>query len=306
MTALRPITALFTLAAAVTAAVLAHGAVLAQGDDRPSAMRKDIEYGRAGDHPLLLDIYQPTDPGKPHPLIVWVHGGAWRSGSKDNVPITRMLEHGFAIASVEYRLSPIARFPAQIHDIKAAIRYLRAHADEYGFDKDKIIVAGASAGGHLAALVGVSNGVEPLEGEIGEQRQTPSDVQAVVSFYGASNLRTILSQSTPHGLSVRVPALQLLLGGLPDQQTELAELASPITHVDRSDPPLWLIHGDADPQMPIEQSRELQQAFRERSVPVQFDIVPGAKHGGAVFYTDQRLDALAGSLRASFSNHSKP
>lgn len=268
-------------------------------------MHRDIEFGRVDRHPLLLDIYQPEDGNGPRPLIIWVHGGAWRAGSKESVPIGRMLDHGFAIASVEYRLSPVAAFPAQIHDLKAAIRFLRANAGEYGFDAERFIIAGASAGGHLAALVGVSNGSGPLEGEVGECQGASSNIQATISFYGASNLQSILSQSTPHGLSVRVPALELLLGGLPDERPQAAKLASPVSHVDRGDPPLWLIHGDADPQMPFEQSRELEKVFEQLSLPVRFDVIPGAKHGGDVFYTNERLDRLADELKASLGINRK-
>src|SRR5207253_47677 len=149
------------------------------------------------------------------------------------------------------------QFPAQIYDIKAAVRYLRETAKQHGIRTEKIAISGGSAGGHLAALVGVTNGVKELEGDLGPYRDQSSDVQAIVVFYGASDLTTILSQSTPHGLSVRVPALELLLGGQPDSKSELARLASPVFHVDKSDPPLLWFHGDQDPQMPINQAHEM-------------------------------------------------
>ncbi len=161
----------------------------------------------------------------PHLLRgIWVHGGAWRAGSRSNVPVTELTKHGFAIASVDYRLSGEAPFPAQVHDIKAAIRFLRANSQSFGFDPQRFVIAGASAGGHLAALVGVSNKLDALEGTVGDDSTESSDVQAIVSFYGASNLETILSQSTPHGLSVRVPALQLLLAGPAGRQARFGSL----------------------------------------------------------------------------------
>lgn len=265
----------------------------------------NVQYAKVGDRSLLLDLYFPSEAksdspdgniGNRFPVIVWVHGGAWRAGSKDSVPVKHWLDCGFAIASVDYRLSGEAKFPAQVHDIKAAIRYLRAQSDRYRLDSQRLVVAGSSAGGHLAALVGVSNGVDALEGTIGGNLSYRSDVQAAVSFYGASNLQTILAQSTEHGLSVRIPALQLLLGGQPDEKPELARLASPVTHVDASDPPLWLIHGDADPQMPMQQSLELQAAYLKRNLPVRFDVISGGKHGGIEFYTAKRLAEIAASL----------
>ena len=170
-------------------------------------IQRDIEYARIGDRACTLDLYAPTEPTtQPAPTIIWIHGGAWRAGSKSDVPVLRWRSHGFAIASVDYRLSPEAKFPAQVHDIKAAIRFLRSRAAELKLDPDRFVIAGASAGGHLAALVGVSSGVDELEGSIGDHDSTSSNVSAIVSFYGASNLQTILSQSTEHGLSVRVPA----------------------------------------------------------------------------------------------------
>jgi len=265
-------------------------------------IRRDIEFARIGDRACTLDLYAPTDSTtRPAPTIIWIHGGAWRAGSKSNVPVLHWRSHGFAIASVDYRLSPEAKFPAQVHDIKAAIRFLRSRAVELNLDPDRFVIAGASAGGHLAALVGVSDGVDELEGSIGDHDSTSSNVSAIVSFYGASNLQTILSQSTEHGLSVRVPALELLLGGQPEAVPELAKLASPIAHVDESDPPLWLIHGDADPQMPPEQSDELQATYEKANRPVKLDVVTGGKHGGAEFYSEQRLDRIVGELKETLS-----
>jgi acetyl esterase/lipase len=263
---------------------------------------KDIEYAAVDGHSLKLDLYAPTVPSpevpRP-PLIVWVHGGAWRAGSKSDVPHARFTSLGFGVASVDYRLSPVAKFPAQVHDIKGAIRYLRAKAELYGYDPAKIVIAGSSAGGHLAALVGVSNGVKELEGTVGGNAESKSDVQAIVSYYGASNLMTILAQSKPRGLQMRPPALQLLLGGQPVEVPELAKLASPVEHVDAKDPPLLLIHGAADPQMPPEQSTELAEAYRKHKRPVLLELIPGAVHGGPQFFDEKRLAILEEFLKES-------
>lgn len=248
--------------------------------------QRDIEYAAVDGHRLLLDLYLPKDVENP-PLIVWIHGGAWRRGSKASMPLTELAGE-FAIASVDYRLSPVAKFPAQVHDCKAAIRFLRANAAKYKFNAERIAVAGASAGGHLAALVGVTNGQKALEGTVGDHDEVSSDVQATVSYYGPTNFTTILQQSTPHGLSVRVPALELLLGGQPEQKPDLARLASPVFHVDRQDPPLLLIHGDQDPQVPINQSHELQGVYEELGLPVHFEVVHGGYHGGDAFYDTRR------------------
>src|SRR5262249_41616436 len=152
-------------------------------------------------------------------------------------------------------------------------RFLRGRQKELGIDATKIVIAGASAGGHLAALVGVTSGQAELEGNIGSYPQESSAVQGIISFYGGSNLTTILDQSTPHGLSVRVPALELLLGGQPSAKPELARLASPVFHVDKNDPPLLLIHGDQDPQMPVNQALELQGAYEAAGCKVRLEII---------------------------------
>src|SRR5882672_3510805 len=150
------------------------------------------------------------------------------------MPLTTLVEEGYAVASVDYRLSTDAKFPAQVHDIKAAIRFLRGQSSSShsvgAVPSKKIVIAGDSAGGHLAALVGVSNGNAELEGNVGAELKQSSDVQGIISFYGAANLTTILNQSTPHGLKVRVPALEFLLGGQPEDVPALARLASPVFH----------------------------------------------------------------------------
>lgn len=291
-----------TAAAMVSLAVLFS--IRSMATDKPTT--SDIEYDKVGDISLKLDFYEPTQRRPERPLIVWIHGGAWRSGSKSDVPIAKLREQGFAIASVDYRLSPVAKFPAQIFDIKAAIRYMRANAGRFEIDANRFVLAGSSAGGHLAVLAAVSDGVPELSGDLGVPEKTSAKVQAVVSFFGAGNLQTILSQSTPFGLDVRVPALEKFLGGLPDQQPNLARLASPIEHIDSRDPPLWLFHGDQDPQMPISQSHELDGAYQKIGLPVRFEVVHGGKHGGSGFFTDTQLrrvgDELFGSLATDLSS----
>lgn len=256
----------------------------------PWVMR-DIEYGRVGDLALLVDLHMPqkvTDSN----LVIWVHGGAWRSGSKQSMPLNSLVDAGYTVASVDYRLSPVAPFPAQVHDIKAAIRFLRAISSRYGCRSDRIAIAGDSAGGHLAALIGTTNGHEELEGAIGDHLDQSSNVQAIIDYYGPTNLMTIVEQSTPHGIGVRVPALQLLLRGQPEDNPELAKLASPVEHVDASDPPLLLIHGDQDPQVPINQAHELQGKYKKLGLPVQFEVVHGAAHGGERYYDDALISIV--------------
>jgi acetyl esterase/lipase len=249
---------------------------------------RDIEFAKVDGHSLKLDLYRPVGATSPQ-LVVWVHGGAWRAGSKDGMPLGELVRRGFAIASVDYRLSPVAKFPAQVHDCKAAIRFLRAKAKQYGYDASRIGIAGSSAGGHLVAEIGVTNGHPKLEGTVGEHLDQSSSVHAIVDYYGPTNFLTILTQSTPHGLSVRVPALQLLLGSQPEENPALAKLASPVFHVDKNDPPLLIIHGDQDPQVPINQSHELHGHYKEFGLPVRLEVIHGGAHGGPKFYDDARI-----------------
>lgn len=263
---------------------------------RAEKIIRDLTFAIVEKTDLQLDLYLP-EADKPAGLIIWVHGGAWRAGSRKDVDLRGMVARGWAVASVDYRLSTVARFPSQIHDIKAAIRYLRAHAVDYDLPPSRFVIAGSSAGGHLAALVGVTNGQADLEGNEGFFTGLSSAVQAIVDLYGASDLTTILQQSTPHGLSVRTPALDLLLGGQPEAVPELAKLASPVFQVDRSDPPLFLEHGDQDPQMPINQSHELQGAYEKLGLPVVFKVMHGSGHGGPAFIDDANLTLIDSFLR---------
>ncbi|WP_298869376.1 alpha/beta hydrolase [uncultured Gimesia sp.] len=264
----------------------------------------DIEYAAVDNHRLLLDLYIPEAQTNPQ-LLVWVHGGAWRAGSKSNMPLIPLVNQGYAVASVEYRLSPVAKFPAQIHDIKAAIRFLRGSASKYGYHADKIGILGSSAGGHLVALMGVTNHHRELEGDLGEFDQESSAVDAIVDYYGPTNFMTILNQSTPHGLSVRVPALQLLLGTRPEENTALAKLASPVFHVDARDPPLLMIHGDQDPQVPINQSHELHGAYKKQNLDVTFEVIHGGAHGGPEFFDEKRIKLVELFLRKHLSSNTE-
>ncbi len=255
----------------------------------------DITYARIGERKLALDLHLPAGVAQP-PLVVYVHGGAWHLGSKAEYP-RFLVAQGFAVASVEFRSSSEARFPAGVHDIKAAIRFLRAKAKQYGYAGGRIAISGASSGAHLAAMVGTTNGVAELEGNVGEFPRESSAAQALVSWFGASNFNTILAQSTPFGRSLREPALKQLLGGLPEEVPALARQASPVTHVGAGDPPALLLHGDQDRQMPMHQTLELEAAYRRAGLPVEMVIVDGAGHGDDAFYTGEPAQRALAFLR---------
>ena len=251
---------------------------------------KDIVYAEADGKKLQLDIYKPKAQKEPY-LVVWVHGGAWNTGSKEKPPLG-LLPFRYALASVDFRASTEKPFPANIHDIKAAIRFLRANASKYGYKSDKIIIWGSSSGGHLAALVATTNNNAALEGNLGNFTNTSSSVQACIDFFGPTNFLTILNQSTPHGLNVRLPALAILLGKPLDQVTELAKLASPVYQVDASDPPLFIVHGEQDIQVPINQSIELMSAYKSKNLKVQIEFIPNAGHSDPAYAKKELMEKI--------------
>jgi acetyl esterase/lipase len=251
---------------------------------------KNIVYAEDGNKKLQLDIYKPKEQKEPY-LIVWVHGGAWHSGTKENPPLG-LLPYGFALASVDFHASTEKPFPNNVHDIKAAIRFLRANAKKYGYKSDKIIIWGASSGGHLAALIATTNNNATLEGNLGNYPDISSSVQACLDFYGPTNFLTILNQSTPHGLNVRLPALAILLGKPLEQSTEMAKLASPFYQVDTADPPIFIVHGEQDNQVPINQSIELLSAYKNLNLKTQIEYVPNAGHTDPIYYKKEMMEKV--------------
>ncbi len=248
---------------------------------------RNLVYARPGGTELLLDIYRPEKPEGPLPVVLWIYGGAWRSGSKDDrqtAGATWLARHGFAVVAFNYRLSQIAKFPAQIHDCKAAVRWVRAHARQYGLRSDRIAAWGASAGGHLAALLGASGGVADLEGDLGNESES-SRIQAVVDFFGPTDFLQMDAMAPPGGMrhdSPDSPESQLI-GGPIQEQREMVARANPITYVSADDPPFLILHGERDPLVPVGQSEILFAALRRAGVPAIFHKIAGAGHGGAEF-----------------------
>jgi len=238
---------------------------------------RDIEYANVDGMSLLLDLYLPDPaPEEPVPLVLWVHGGAWRAGSKNTTYAPETLGASYAVASVEYRLSDVALFPAQIHDIKAAVRFLRANAPRYGIDPDRFGAWGSSAGGHLVALLGTTCDHEALEGIVGAHLDQSSCVQAVCDFYGPTDFASLLEQ---RGEDTRRPMPEdQLIGGSVEDLAELAALASPITHVSADDPPFLIIHGSDDGTVPVEQSIAFDDALRDAGVDTALIVIEGAEH----------------------------
>jgi len=258
---------------------------------------RDVQYAQADQTRLLLDLYLPEKPAGALPVIVWVHGGGWRAGDKQPCPAVPFVKAGYAVASINYRLTGIRNYPAQIHDCKAAIRWLRAKAGEHGLDGERIGAWGASAGGHLVALLGTSGGVKELEGELGNAEQS-SRVQCVVDFFGPTDLTRLLK--LPRAVPAKDAPELKLLGGTPEEQAELARLANPITFVDAEDPPFLIVHGDQDRLVPVSQSQLLHDALTKAGVPSALEVVKGAGHGLGVSTAEVRA-----KIAAFFERHLK-
>src|SRR5262245_17052789 len=213
----------------------------------------NLGYVPGGHERQRLDLYVPAMADAPLPIIVWVHGGAWMAGSKDGgSPAHSFLDKGYAVASINYRLSQRAVFPAQVEDCKAAVRWLRANAKTYNLDPERIGVWGASAGGHLAALLGTSGGVEDLEGKGGDADQS-SRVQAVVDFFGPTDFLQMDAHAVPGArLKHDVPDSpeSRLIGGAIRENVEKAGRANPIKYVTKEAPAFLIVHGEQDPLVP--------------------------------------------------------
>jgi len=248
-------------------------------------LEADIPYAGTTNARQSLNLLLPKTPktDKPLPVIAHIHGGAWLGGSREggHGRLAKYVAGGeYAGVAIGYRLTGEAIWPAQIHDCKAAIRWIRANAKKYNLDPDKIGVVGESAGGHLVALLGTSGGVEALEGDLGTHKGVSSRVQCVVDQYGPSEILVI--QDYPSGLdhgAANSPEGKLLGGRVKDKK-DVAIAASPITYVSADDPPFLIIHGNKDMLVPFNQSERLYAALKKVKVECYFVTVDGGGHGG--------------------------
>jgi acetyl esterase/lipase len=242
-------------------------------DDVHGHVRRAVAYSAPpGFRPLELDLYTPV--GHPAPVILFAHGGGWRLGTREVFaptwrawrpnPFHRLVAAGFAVASIDYRLTGEAVFPAQLDDVRAALRFLRARAGELGIDDTRVVAWGESAGAHLAALLGLTE-----------------QVAGVVDWYGPADLTTLAEQAPPNAIAEPGgPDTReaQLIGAPVEDAVDLARRASPVAYVHADAPPIHIAHGDADRFVPCAQSRQLAAALRDAGVPVEFTEVPGADH----------------------------
>ncbi len=248
--------------------------------------RANVQYALVDGISLRLDLYFPKNTAKPYPVIVWVHGGGWSAGSKANPRAEFLVSQGYAVASINYRLSDQAKFPAQLYDCKAAIRWLRANAVQYDLDPKRIGAFGSSAGGHLVALLGTTVGVDSLEGKVGGNLQFSSEVQAVCDWYGPTDFLTICNYpSNINHCSANSPEAELIGGPLQTNRAK-AIAASPITYIGKGDPPFLIMHGTLDMTVPFQQSVAMDSALRRSGGIAVFKPIIGGGHGDSAFEAD--------------------
>jgi acetyl esterase/lipase len=258
---------------------------------------KDIEFANVNGQSLKLDLYLPSNP-KGSSLVVWIHGGGWRAGSKNACYISWLSQYGYTVASISYRFTDVAQFPAQLHDCKGAVRWLRAHAGEYGYLVDQIAISGASAGGHLAALVGTTGGIKKLEGTVGGNLNQSSRVQAVADYFGATDF-ILRSKTQPSRANKEGSVVYNLLGGGADEKVKLAKQASAAYHVSKDDPPLLIFHGDMDKTVLLDQSQAIERVYKKAGLSVELHILEGSGHGGTEFFTGENGKHLSDFLQAN-------
>jgi acetyl esterase/lipase len=262
----------------------------------------NLEYAKVDGISLKLDLLMPAKKTDVKPaLVVFFHGGSWRGGSKKTCHVGWLTHHGYAVASVDYRLSGQAKFPALVHDCKGAIRWLRANADKYGINAERICAAGASAGGLLSTLVATSGGIKALEGTVGGNLDQSSRVQSALGMFCPTDLYYNATAEKERCDQSNCPLYQLL-GGKPSERLGMAKLASATAHVTKDDPPVILLYGTADKSLvkPLHGER-LKARYDKAGLDATYQLIEGAGHGGPQYRDKERskliLDMLKKTLR---------
>jgi acetyl esterase/lipase len=263
------------VSAAIVATAVSVGSSPVRGAEDPKAAAvQEIVYTKAGSSELKLDLMSPTEGEGPFPAVLVIHGGAWRAGNKSDVrPIMPdFVRHGYVAVSPQYRFCPKDTFPAQVHDVKAAVRWIKANAKKYRIDPDRIGAIGFSAGGHLALMLGVTAPSDGLEGE-SSSAAADSRVKAVVNFFGPTDLAAKDLPEISQGL------VKDFLGGTPEAKPDAALKASPLSYVSKDDAPVLTFQGTNDPLVPYTQAIKLAQAMSTAGVPGRVELMVGASHG---------------------------
>jgi acetyl esterase/lipase len=245
-----------------------------RADEPKVKLETDLVYTKVGDADLKLDLARPAEGSGPFPAALVIHGGGWRQGNKRDTlgMVGELAKRGYVAASPQYRFSPKDTFPAQVHDVKAAVRWLKAHAKEYKVDPDRVGAVGFSAGGHLAMMLGLTGPADGLEG--GSADGAPdTKVRAVVNFFGPSDLSAKDFPEFSRSL------INDFLGGPPEERPEVTARASPLTFASKGDAPVLTFQGTKDPLLPYTQATRLVDALTAAGVPGRVELILGAGHG---------------------------
>ena len=259
----------------------------------------DICYATEGDAQLLLDLYRPRMEGVV-PVVLYLHGGGWARGDKRDHGRERLealASHGIAVASVNYRLAPAHIYPAQLHDVKAAVRWLRASGAGRGLDADRLAIWGASAGGYLATMAGLTNGDPDLEGAVGDHGDVSSAVQAVVSWFSLFDFRNTIRRSALEARIVPPPLAPTLFGvDVLDERDPRLASANPARRIHDQAPPFLIMHGDNDHVVPASESLNLHSALSREGVDTTLCLLGGLGHEDARFDSAANLAMLSAWL----------
>ncbi len=262
----------------------------------PATAIRNIAYVANGTPRQTLDLYLPAEKGgQPFPFVVWMHGGAWELSSKEWDNVKYLVRNGYAIASIDYRLAPGDKFPAQIQDCNAAMNFIVAHAGTYGLDAKRFVIGGASAGGHLCLLLGLARHAEGFGADAAVKPL------GILDFFGPSDLNgmnnDLQAAQSPEGIKLGARALPQLLGASPEQDPATARQASPITYVAPDVAPVLIFHGTKDKLVPFVQSERLHAALDAVKVENQLFLVDGAPHDGPAFSTPEQQTRVLEFLR---------
>ncbi|MCS0251987.1 alpha/beta hydrolase [Vibrio alginolyticus] len=267
-------------------------------------VEKDILFKTVGEREIKLDLYTPSvESNTQYPLLVWVHGGAWKRGSKDAIPeknpllLQSVLNEGYALASVDYRLSGEAIFPQPVQDINDALNYLYDNAEKLGIKADNVVIMGRSAGGHLAGCIGATNSAY---NQVDFYEPPKYKVSAVVSFFGPTDL---LELSNKGGKKTsKKSSVSRFLGDIPNNIPKLAKKASTTSYVNENTPPYIQLHGTLDKRVPLSQSEILKAKLDEHGVTNQLFIEEGVGHSAPVFDTEKYVTHVLDFLNKHFPN----
>lgn len=265
---------------------------------------RDVQYASIGDVTLSLDIYRP-DSHSDAPTVIYLHGGGWQRGDKTDDAAARLLPlaaMGVSVVSVNYRLAPAVRYPAPVHDVKAAVRWVRARGVEYGLRSDKVGLWGASAGGYLATFVGLTSGNSTFDGNVGRHVDQSSAVAAVVDWFSPTDLLGSIRRTPLETVVIdRPPSIEALFGRIDEDYHDIIRSASPLENVHSDAPPFLIAHGNLDRIVPDSESLDLSKALARQGVDVTYCLIGAAGHEDPKFNSDSNLAVTAAWLRSRLS-----